>query len=222
MAEAEATKAEAALTKAMQANTDAQAALTAANAAETSEAAEAEQAKAEAANVIATEAHTGDTGAGMAYMAAKAAAEKAFEAAGVYVAAAPILGVANADNLEGEARTSRMAAVRTAINLEATTGDGDTTPNTADGATTVNFTWRYHGDAGTDTTFGTAGRREAGRRSVGISTGSAVTDDITVGANTVEFMRDNPQTAGDDESYLRPRYRPWRLRRVSCLCGRHD
>ena len=85
MAEAEATKAETARDAAAAAHMAAEAARMAADDAQTSMAARAEADKAKAQNVIATEAHTGDTGAGMAYMAASDAANKATGAARVHV-----------------------------------------------------------------------------------------------------------------------------------------
>ena len=197
MAEAESAKAQAALTRAMQANTDAQAALTAAMNAATSADAEAEQAKAEAANDIATEAHTGDTGAGMAYMAAKSAAEKAVEAAGENVLA--LLGTANADHIVGAAsQRAHRAAVRAAINLEAAdTTTTDTSPNAAGAATTVAATWRYHGDLGT---LGDSANRNVGGGDDTKPGEGMLALDISVGGTAADLVRDNPDTAGIDES----------------------
>ena len=85
MAEAASVEAQAAKTRAETAKSEADAALQAAKDATTSEAAEAALADLRAANAKLTEEHTGETGAGMDYMTAKAAAEMAETAANTHV-----------------------------------------------------------------------------------------------------------------------------------------
>ncbi len=187
-AEADATAAEAALRRAQTADTNAKAALAAANTAETSADAEAEQAKAEAADGIAEEAHTGDTGAGMAYMAAKDAAMKAADYAGMNVLA--ILSALNAEDITAAAakRTQLMA-----LNTRLAAVAAETTNGNADAATTTTVIWRYAGGAGTDSDFATPGDNTApGEGEVAITI-------APTGGQVAMLMRDIPTTADVNE-----------------------
>ena len=194
-AEAAANKAEGAVALALAAKDAAHRAYMDAMAAETSEAAEAEQAKAEAANVIATEAHTGDTGAGMAYMAAKDAAAKAIEAGPLHVLA--LLKAANATSqTDTDLRAARVTDVAKEI-ADAAGGDGDADNNSATASggnpTTVVASWL--GDTVDDPATETRDEASEGMLSVIV--------DIDGSTDALRFNRkavaDDPDT-GDDES----------------------
>ena len=188
MAEAESATAQAALRSAMQANTDAQAALTAANAAETSADAEAQQDIAEAADVVAEEAHTGTTGAGMAYMRAEAAAMKASDYAGMNVL--DILEALNAEEITAAAaKTTQLSALNTHLAAMA----AETTNGNANAATTVAVTWNYAGGAGADGDIATpADNTDPGEGELDI----VITP---TGGQAADLTPDDPDTAGDDE-----------------------
>ena len=198
MAEAEATKAETARASAMAAHMAAEAARTAADNAETSMEARAEANKAKAQNVIATEAHTGDTGAGMAYMAASDAAAKAQEAAPVHVLG--LLMHANGTDITtvgdpadvdvakalADAREARVDVTTAALTLAA--GEDD---NGEDG-TTATATWPgVPDDPDTDATNEAAGSV----LSIAVSPEGA-----TALRFTPEAIPDDPDTDGTDES----------------------
>lgn len=194
MAETEARTAQAALTAAMGANSDAQAALAAANAADTSDEAEAQQALAEAADVIALEAHTGTTGAGMAYMAASDAAAKAAEASGVNVLA--ILSALNAEEITAAAaKRMQLAALNT--HLAAMAADDDNANAALDvGDAASRVIWRYHGDLGGDNAVG----GDAANADSEPGEGELEIVIEPTGGQEAELTRDNPMTAGDDET----------------------
>ena len=188
MAEAEAANAEAAAARAMQANADAMAANVAAMTAETSDEAEAQQDIAEAANVIATEAHTGDTGAGMAYMAARDAAEKAGGASEVHVLG--LLQLMNGHGLTGSAQDTHLMTINEVL-LQGLAGDTDN----ASAETTVMVTWRYHGDLGEGDIVGGTGAAADTKPGEGLL-------DIMVtptGGTLADLTRDDPDTHGTDE-----------------------
>ena len=191
------------LTRAMTAKGEADTARQAAMDATTSADAKQALADLQAANAKLTEEHTGMTGAGMDYMAARDAAKAAEEAADVHVL--HFFTMANAHGVTPEAgRPPHVRAISAEITLQAgDVGDGtDLAPNAdGDAATTVTVTWP-NADPGEDNVHGSddadpandpdnsADDGEDGSGKVGIT--------VNIGGNTAEAVvltRDNMDTA---------------------------
>ena len=155
--------------------------------------------KAKAQNVIATEAHTGDTGAGMAYMAAMDAAGKAQSAAYVHVLGllmhangTDITTVGDEDDVDvakalADAREARREMTAAALNTAAGAADN------AEAGTTATATWPGVVDdpdtAETDESAGSVLR--------------VMVDPAASGTGlrfTPEAIPDDPDTTGTDES----------------------
>ena len=157
-AETAATEAEAARDRAETAKDDAQAAATSAVGADNSDDAEMYRDQAIAANVVATENHTGMTGAGMAYMRAKDAAENAEMYANRHVVGLLMMANAyhittaadpdaNLDETELELIRKNKADHVEAVNTAVKTAADDTTDTSRHGGGDVTATHPY-GDEG--------------------------------------------------------------------------
>ena len=134
--------------RAKTAKDDADTANTDAQEAETSGVAETHQKTAEDANVVATENHTGVTGAGMAYMRAKAAADLAKTAASRHVLA--LFMEANAYGITGD-DADEVAKMRTAeIGRIGTAMAGEAIENADDRAGGIGGVVRWLADPGED------------------------------------------------------------------------
>ena len=133
-AEAASAEAQASLARAMTAKGEADTARQAAMDATTSEAAKMALADLEAANAKLTEEHTGETGAGMDYMAAKAAAEAAMTAAGDHVLmlfmAANGAHVMDVEATDADERAAHVTSVGTAMATIAAVANGAQTAGT--------------------------------------------------------------------------------------------
>lgn len=161
--------------------------------------AKAAAAEARAQNVIATAQDTGPDGANANYVAAMAAAEKAIEAADVYVAQTDILRLANQMEIPLASRPARVRLVNTAINLQAADPDpeNEASPNAAGAAASeATVAWNYHGDlGGTNNDDGIGGSvpdTKPGEGRVVIS--------VDAGGTEFDQRYDSPTTAGINES----------------------
>ena len=188
-AEAAATAAEAASAAAMQSYQDAMDASTVADAQAARDEAQRQQG-------IALANNTGDMGANAKYEAAKMAAADAKKYAGMHVLG--LLQLLNGDDTgTAAAKTARLKAVNTKLSGNAqaspvTTGLA-TDDDNSDSAAVATVTWHYHGDAGVDTTFGTADDMKPGE---------GLIDIVLNTTPALNLTRDdeNGVTAGTDET----------------------
>ena len=195
-AEAAATRAEAAVPIAMQAMMDADSAATSAEAAETSADAGMYRDQAKTANDTATEQHTGATGAGMAYMAARDANMAAQTAATVHVLSllksANALGVMDDPETEADEHAAAVMGVASAIGTAAgVAGNGGT-----DSMAVVN----WDADVAADPEADPAVEAMDGLFEIVVTTVSGTDLDFRTAA-----LEDNPETEGVNESITMPR-----------------
>ena len=219
MAEGASSEAQDALGRAMTAKQEADTALQAVQDATTSMAAKEALDDLKAANGKLIEEHTGDTGAGMDYMAAKEAAQKAADYANMHVVG--LLKMANADHIKsaldpdanrdeteiGLIEKNRLAHV-SEVNMAVKMANDDnlvaTSPSTPfHGGGTVVATWDYYGDLGGDSIVSGAAAVTNDAANADTKPGEGmrmISITPTGGSTAVDLKHDDPATEDMNET----------------------